>query len=275
MAGSDLNETAANPPLPAAETRVGYISSPLLEAAGFRHAFFTRVGGVSRGPYASLSFSTSAGDDACAVEENLRRAAGVLGVDAARVLYTSQVHGATALFTRGEQQRSDVIELENDAIGGREPGHAYAVRSADCVPILVADTVSSAVIAIHAGWRGLVNGIIESAIARLLCETSSTSERLLAAIGPHISVRAFEVSDDVASALNEASPAAGAVRRNGAKAYVSLSHIARAKLLELGFASRHIDETGGCTASEPDRFFSFRRDGKTSGRHLSAIVPRL
>src|SRR5689334_13184458 len=106
MPGSDLNQ------------RAGCDQSPLLGRAGFRHAFFTRSGGVSEGPYQSLSFSTAVGDKPAHVDENLRRAAAHLGVDAARVLYLSQVHGRQARFYRSLEQREDLITLEGDALGG-------------------------------------------------------------------------------------------------------------------------------------------------------------
>ena len=254
--------------------------SRLLLQAGFRHAFFTRQGGASQGPFESLSFSTAVGDDPSHVDENLRRAGALLGVDAARVLYLSQVHGRVARFYRTQEERADLITLEGDAIGGTEPGSAYGVRSADCVPILLADTESGAVMAIHAGWRGVVVGAVEAGVAclRQNLGTNGTNGQLLVAIGPHISKLAFEVSDDVAEQLLAACPGSrdGALTRPepGAKPHVDLRFIVTQKLLALGLTEASIEQVGGCTVLMPDRYFSFRRDGKRSGRHLSAIVPR-
>ena len=249
--------------------------SPLLLKAGFRHAFFTRQGGASEGPFESLSFSTAVGDDPSHVDENLRRAGALLGVDAAHILYLSQVHGRAARFYRMLEQRSHLINLEGDALGGTEPGSAYGVRSADCVPILLADTQSGAVMAIHAGWRGVVVGVVEAGVA-CLRENIGGPGRLLTAIGPHISKLAFEVSDDVADELLAVCPVPGALSRAepGAKPHVDLRFIVTQKLLSLGLNEASIDQVGGCTVLMPDRYFSFRRDGKRSGRHLSAIVPR-
>ncbi len=202
----------------------------------------------------------------------------MLGVDAARVLYLSQVHGRAARFYRTQEVRTDLITLEGDALGGTEPGSAYGVRSADCVPILLADTESGAVMAIHAGWRGVVVGVVEAGVA-CLRQNLGGEGRLLAAIGPHISKLAFEVSDDVAQQL-AACPGsgAGALTRAdpSAKPHVDLRWIVTQKLLALGLTEASIDaeSTSGCTVLMPDRYFSFRRDGKRSGRHLSAIVPR-
>jgi polyphenol oxidase len=269
MPGSDLNPKAETPALP------GHEQSPILARAGFRHAFFTRQGGASQGPFESLSFSTAVGDDPQHVDENLRRAGTLLGVDPARVLYLSQVHGRETRFFSTLELRSAIITLEGDAIGGSEPASAYGVRSADCVPVLVADDISGAVMAIHAGWRGVAGGAVEAGVGRLRQEVGENA-RLLAAIGPHISKAAFEVSEDVAAELAAACPVAGAVSRPAGreKPYVDLRFIVTRKLLALGLDPGAIDQVGGCTVLEPERYFSFRRDGKRSGRHLSAIVPR-
>lgn len=283
MPGSDLNDMASNassfgPPTPKDSAPAGYEQSPLLGRAGFRHAFFTRLGGVSTGPFESLSFSTAVGDDPRNVEENLERAAAVLGVEARGILYLSQVHGSVTHYFPNAETRELAINLEGDAVGGAHPGSAYGVRSADCVPILVADRHSGAVMAIHAGWRGVVGGVVEAGVECLRQRAAGGGE-LLAAIGPHISSAAFEVSDEVAERLAAACPTAGGVERAversaGQKPRVNLRFIVTQKLLALGLPESAIDQVGGCTVLEGDRYFSFRRDGKTSGRHLSAIVPR-
>ena len=249
------------------------LTSAVLTEAGFRHAFFTRKGGVSEGPYATLNFSRAVGDAAERVARNVALAAEVLGVTPGHVYYLSQVHGKVAHVLDGTEAPESVITLEGDALVSRATHVACGVRSADCVPILVGDRRSGAVAAIHAGWRGVVRGVVEAAVATLRAQAGSAGD-LVAAIGPHIRVGAFEVSDDVAEELAAASPVAGVVERGGTKPHVSLVRIVRAKLEALGIAAGSIDDVGGCTVTEPERFFSFRRDGKVGGRHLSAIVPR-
>jgi YfiH family protein len=278
MPGSDLNDTTA---LPGRPELPGHELSPLLTRAGFRHAFFTRLGGASEGPFESLSFSTAVGDAPEHVALNLARAGRLLGVAPERILYLSQVHGSQARFYRDPLTREESITLEGDAIGGARPDSAYGVRSADCVPVLVADDTTGAVMAIHAGWRGVVAGVVEAGVEQLRrASEGGEQRRLLAAIGPHISLAAFEVSEDVASELQAAcpgsSPGARGVERlpNRPKPHVDLRFIVTQKLLALGLDGADIDQVGGCTVLEPARYFSFRRDGKRSGRHLSAIVPR-
>ncbi|HYQ14395.1 MAG TPA: polyphenol oxidase family protein [Polyangiaceae bacterium] len=274
MPGSDLNERAHVPASP------GHEQSPILARAGFRHAFFTRLGGASEGPFASLSFSTAVGDDAAHVTENLRRAAALLEVEPDQVLYLSQVHGREARFYHPSDraERAELLTLEGDALGGSQPHRAYGVRSADCVPILLADEASGAVMAIHAGWRGVVAGVVEAGVTCLRRNVGGDGE-LLAAIGPHISAAAFEVSGEVAAELDAVSPARGCILHPQgtippAKPHVDLRFIVTEQLLALGLTEARIDQVGGCTLLEPQRYFSFRRDGKRSGRHLSAIVPR-
>jgi purine-nucleoside/S-methyl-5'-thioadenosine phosphorylase / adenosine deaminase len=245
-------------------------TSPLLTQAGFRHAFFTRRGGASTGPYSSLSFSVAAGDSEEHVARNVERAAQVLGVSADRVYYLSQVHGTAAIDVRGDEDRLEVLHREADAILGRNPDAALGVRMADCLPILVGDPTTGAAAAIHAGWRGLVRGVIGAGMDAL--RRQGASGELLAAIGPHIGGAAFEVSHDVADELSRCSDARDAVdTRYGEKPHVHLVRVARAQLEAAG---ARVDVVDGCTYTDASEFFSFRRDGKRSGRHLAAIVPR-
>lgn len=249
------------------------LMSPLLTRHGFRHAFFARGGGVSSGPYASLNFSVTVGDSEANVAENFGRAAAALGVPAERIYFLSQVHGALAVSLRGDERRVDVVQREGDALTCLDPKCAIGVRIADCVPILLADSRTGAVAAVHAGWRGIVAGVVETGVEAVLGRSGS-AEGIVAAVGPHISVAAFEVSEEVASMLKECSPDPDVIDRGyGAKPHVDLAKIVTAKLEALGVARSRIDRVGGCTMLEPERYFSFRRDGPRSGRHLAAIVP--
>src|SRR5206468_262506 len=129
-------------------------------------------------------FSVAAGDSEDHVARNLERAARALGVSPNRVYYLSQVHGAVAVDVRGDEDRREVLHREADAIVGHNPEAAIGVRMADCIPILVGDPATGAAAAIHAGWRGLVRGVIGAGIAAL--RSQGACGELLAAIGPHI-----------------------------------------------------------------------------------------
>lgn len=249
-------------------------TSPLLTRAGFRHAFFTRHGGVSSGKYASLNFSSAAEDTLDNVAENLRRAASALGVSSEHLYFLSQVHGSVVHQLTASSDREQVLRREGDALMSLDPRVACGVRTGDCVPVLVADRRSGGVVAIHAGWRGVVAQVVASGVAALRSGAGADGD-LLAAIGPHISQPAFEVSPEVAGELARMAPGVDVVSYDhGEKPHVNLRRIVRYQLSQLGLAEDAIDDVPGCTLLEPADWFSFRRDGAASGRHLSAIVAR-
>jgi YfiH family protein len=187
----------------------------------------------------------------------------------------SQVHGTNARVLRGDEDADEVVRSRGDITLSRVPGIACGVRSADCVPVLIADRASGAVAAVHSGWRGTVAGAAIAGVEALRALIEGNGD-LVAAIGPHISVCCFEVGEDVAASLAGCSSAGwSAVAREGeGKPHVDLRRIVRAQLEANGLAADRVDDVMGCTFCEPARFHSFRRDGARSGRLLSAIVPR-
>jgi YfiH family protein len=144
------------------------------------------------------------------------------------------------------------------------------VRVADCVPVLVGARTSGAVAAIHAGWRGVVAGVLGAALAALDGDAGRERERV-AAIGPCIGPCCFEVGADVAESIARATDEPRVVTRVvGDKAFVDLRRAVRAQLAKAGVVD--VEDVPGCTRCEPARFFSFRRDAAASGRHLAAIA---
>lgn len=251
-----------------------YLESRLLSAAGFRHAFFTRHGGVSDGAYASLNFSIGVGDRPENVAQNLERAAAALSVPRAHIFFASQVHGNAVRPIAAADRPEHVLEQSADALLTHTSGYACAVRTADCVPVLIADPVTGAVAAAHAGWRGVVCGIVGESVAALVARGSNAAE-LLAAIGPHISLEAFEVSDEVAASIASAGRDPEVVDRSfGQRPHANLRRAVRGQLRRAGLGDGSIDDVHGCTFGDKAQFFSFRRDGRQSGRHLAAIVAR-
>lgn len=248
--------------------------SDLLRANGFAHGFATRVGGVSAPPFDTLNLGRTLGDDPASVEENHRRLAAEVGYDVARLFECSQVHGASVRSIGEDDLVSGVRAVEADALVVTRPGDAIGVRTADCVPILVADPVSGAVAAIHAGWRGFVAGVIGAGVGALCERSGATHERLLCAIGPHIRLDSFEVGHEVAHAVAAASLGAEVVLPREPRPHVDLATGVRAQLAELGLERDRIDDVGGDTFADEVTFYSHRRDGARSGRHLSVIVAR-
>jgi YfiH family protein len=172
----------------------------------------------------------------------------VLRLPQNRIFQVSQVHGARAVSAPCERTE------EADAIVATEPETAVGVRVADCVPILLADSKTGAVAAVHAGWRGVVAGVVASAMKLHAFD--------LAAIGPCIGPCCFEIGDDVIEKL----------RPHVRDRHGDLRAAVRAQLALAGL--ENIDDVHGCTKCDASRFFSFRRDGEASGRHLAVISTR-
>lgn len=173
-----------------------------------------------------------------------------------RVVQVKQVHGARAVLAE------EAAGQEADALVARAGGGAIGVRVADCVPVLVADEASGDVAAIHAGWRGVVGGVVRAGVEVL------GGKARIAAIGPCIGACCFEVGRDVGEQIGFI------VHAWGDKAYVDLRAAVRAQLRSLGLGEGRIEDVAGCTKHEPERFHSFRRDGADSGRMLAAVAPR-
>lgn len=251
------------------------VTSELLDRAGFRHAFFTRLGGVSRPPWDTLSFAVSVGDDPAAVRENFARAARILGVSVDRVYVLSQVHGTASRVLTGAESFDEVVRSVGDITLSRTRGVACSVRSADCTPVLLGDRASGAVTAIHSGWRGTVANVAAAGVAALRGLIGGEGD-LVAAIGPHIQACCFEVGDDVAAQLAACSSlgASAVIREDGRKPHVDLRRIVRAQLESAGVRAEAIDDVMGCSVCDEERFHSYRRDGAVSGRMLSSIVAR-
>jgi len=238
--------------------------------AAVRALVTTRAGGGSAAPFAALNLATYVGDAPESVADNRRRlrlvpaiGSRVLGILPlpAEPLWLEQVHG-TRVVDSAQYRAGD----QADACIARTPGRVCAVLSADCLPLLLCADDASAVAAAHAGWRGLSAGIIEACVAAMAIPPA----RLLAWLGPAIGPRAYEVGDEVRAAFCQ--QVAGAQRAfvpyGPGKWLCDLYLLARQRLSALGV--ERVSGGGHCTFSNPQRFYSYRRDGVT-GRMASCI----
>lgn len=221
---------------------------------GVGAAMSTRSGGVSSGPYRSANLGTAVGDDPAAVAENRRRFAVAIG---ARPVWLQQVHGAQVL--RVGAADADAPPLPADAAWTDEPGVACTVQVADCLPVLLATRDGSVIGAAHAGWRGLSAGVLEATLDAMRCDPRT----ILAWLGPAIGPASFEVGEEVRSAFLAGWPEAqAAFRPNDRKRWLcDLYLLARQRLAARGITDVH--GGGWCTLRDAQRFFSFRRDGRT------------
>jgi YfiH family protein len=220
------------------------------EADGYVVAFTTRVGGVSEGPYASLNFGRKSGDDVEHVDENRRIACEALGADVEQLALNFQVHSSRVLRAapgvRGERA---------DGLWTDEPDLPILAMSADCLPIALvrAGTRQPAVAVLHAGWRGLLEGIVAAGVDAL------GGGSLAAAIGPGIGPCCYEVGEEVAAPYRERF-GDDVVRERRLDLWTSAERALRAAGVE------HVHRVDRCTACEPETFFSHRRDAGRTGR---------
>ncbi len=222
-------------------------------------AYTTREGGVSQGTWTSLNLGRHCGDDSEAVAENLRRLSDLLP---ASPRWLHQVHGTRLIHL--DDWHPDIAA---DAAWTDRPGQVCAILTADCLPILIAHDDGLLVASVHAGWRGLAAGIIKQTIEQLPVDP----RHLSAWIGPGISQAAYEVSDAVKASLIELDSALKFAFQASRPGHwlADLKAIARHQMALAGL-SRVVDAKL-CTAAEPDRFFSYRRDCGRTGRQASLI----
>ena len=181
-------------------------------------------------------------------------------IDQSRMASLKQIHSGAALLA----DRAAGECGEADALVTAEAGVTVSIRTADCVPILLADPETRAVAAVHAGWRGTAARISESALGRMRGTFGARPEIIIAAIGPAIGRCCYEVSAEVGRAL-------GADFDGALHGYVDLREINRRQLVELGVAPERIELVGGCTKCHPEQFFSWRGEGERAGRMVSFI----
>jgi YfiH family protein len=249
------------------------ITSPLLAALpGVRHGFFTRRGGVSEGVYAGLNTGPGSGDDPAHVAKNRRRAAEWLGIAPDALLSAYQIHSATALTIAGPWTAPP---SQGDALVTRTPGLGVSALAADCAPVLIADAEASVVAAAHAGWKGALAGVVRAAV-EAMAALGARPARMVAAVGPCIGPRSYEVGVDFLDRFAGASP--------GSERFFAAGASADKRLFDLpGFVLDRLNDAGvtraawvGCdTYPDADRFYSNRRAlhrGEADyGRLLSAI----
>ncbi len=221
-----------------------------------------RSGGVSAGPYESMNLGMHVDDNPLAVTENRRRIRELCRLPA-EPQWLQQVHGTAVASMPNPQQNP-----EADAAVTDEAGVVCAVLTADCLPVLFARTDGAAVGAAHAGWRGLLAGVLEAAVAPL-----GQPEELLAWFGPAISQAAFEVGTEVRDAYvaHDSAAAACFVPNDHGRWQADLYQLARQRLQYIGVTKLY--GGGRCTFAERDTFYSYRRDGPC-GRMASFIMRR-
>lgn len=229
------------------------------------HAFSTtRQGGCSGGAYQGLNLGLHVEDNPAVVLKNRHLLSEALSLPAS-LCWLRQTHSSTLL----KLESGTADELEADASWTVLKNQPCIVMTADCLPVLVTDKQGSFVCAIHAGWRGLYDGIIEKSLYSICSELKKDLRQLLVWLGPCIGKNAFAVGEEVRAQFIAQNPQTAEAFTVYQDRYLAdLHQLARLRLAALNLAE--ISTSAHCTFSEADRFYSYRRDGKT-GRMASLI----
>lgn len=264
------------------EGEVPYFFFPLLQDTGLvHHGFSTRLGGVSRGEFATMNFNLTRGDDPACVEENFRRFCGAIGCDWDKAVLSHQTHTVNVetvtedMVTPGRTIMEKKPFTDVDGLITDVPGVVLVTSFADCVPLYFLDPVRRVIGLSHSGWRGTVNRMGAVTIGRMKDTYGCRPEEILACVGPSICSDCYEVGPEVAEEFRLAfsGPEADQILRKNAsgKYQLDLWKANELILLQAGIAGKHLAVTNVCTCCNPDLLFSHRY---TKGRrgNLSAFL---
>ncbi len=224
----------------------------------------TRVGGFSTGAYQGLNLGTHVGDDVSLVESNRTWLKQQANMPAAPV-WLNQTHSTDVVTVI--EPTTDILDADGAFTTAK--GVVCSAMTADCLPVILTDTNGTQVAAVHAGWRGLAGGIIENAVAKF--SNLDSENKIIAWLGPAIGKQAFEVGDDVLEAFVSFDPQAKLAfkaKPEQGKWLANMSQLATQRLEKVGVSE--VTDSNLCTFSDPDAFYSYRRDGIT-GRQATFI----
>lgn len=247
---------------------------PMGECARIIHAFSTRLGGLSKPPYASLNLGLGSGDDRARVQENRVRFGRAVGFDADNLLALRQVHGNQVAVLSEGKDPGMVRRTPGDALITDRPQLPLAVITADCFPVVLVAPSLPVVGIVHSGRKGTAAQVVPVAID-LMCQVFRLPpEAVFAAIGPGIGGCCYEVDDASAEPFLEQFSADDAVYQPGRPGHVYLD-LQRAILRQLeavGVPLSQVWYADLCTACHPQWFYSYRREGPRSGRMLNVVM---
>ena len=243
------------------------LRSGLFKQHGITAVFTQRMGGFSPPPFDSFNFGSGLGDAESNIENNLNLLAKDAGLKNAphQVI---QVHGSDSLLCSGPGQ---IHSHEADILISQQPETALAVRTADCLPVLLADPKAGVIAAVHAGWRGTASTIVCKAVDEMI-SIGAQREHIIATLGPSIGLCCFEIGQETAELLGKSCNGAENCISHESEVHADLQAINHLQLLQAGLNEQRIETFPACTACIPDRFYSYRRDGINSGRHLGVVA---
>ena len=253
---------------------VPYLSFPALEETGLvAHAFSTRLGGVSKGDFATMNFSFTRGDNPDDVLENYRRMAAALGVDRERMVLTWQTHTTNVRRVTEEDEGKGIVRDRDyrdvDGLITDIPGITLVTFFADCVPLYFLDPVHKAIGLSHSGWRGTVKRMGQGTVDAMKEAFGTRPEDIIACIGPSICGDCYEVGEEVADefadAFHEKYHDVILLKKQNGKYQLDLWKANEIVLKEAGIKGDYLAVTNICTYCNPQLLFSHRRTAERRG----------
>ena len=237
----------------------------------------TRQGGYSEGRYGEFNINRYCGDSEEAIQKNRETLCQLLGIEDHSLLMPHQVHLAEIAVVDREMLTLPTEEILQkldgiDALMTNEAGVCIGVSTADCIPVLLYDPIRRASCAIHAGWRGTVQRIVEKAVARMTEVFGSDPKNLIAQIGPGIHLESFEVGDEVYQTFEKEGFPMELISKKYEKWHIDLPECNRLQLVAAGIPETHIAVSPVCTFQQSDTFFSARKLSINSGRIFTGIL---
>ena len=237
----------------------------------------TRQGGYSEGRYGEFNINRYCGDSEEAIQKNREALCQLLGIEDHSLLMPHQVHLAEIAVVDREMLTLPTEEILQkldgiDALMTNEAGVCIGVSTADCIPVLLYDPIQRASCAIHAGWRGTVQRIVEKAVTRMTEVFGSDPQNLIAQIGPGIHLESFEVGDEVYQTFEKEGFPMELISKKYEKWHIDLPECNRLQLVAAGIPETHIAVSPVCTFQQSDTFFSARKLSINSGRIFTGIL---
>ena len=237
----------------------------------------TRQGGYSEGRYGEFNINRYCGDSEESIKRNREALCQLLGIEDHSLLMPHQVHLAEIAVVDREMLTLPTEEILQkldgiDALMTNEAGVCIGVSTADCIPVLLYDPIRRASCAIHAGWRGTVQRIVEKAVARMTEVFGSDPKNLIAQIGPGIHLESFEVGDEVYQTFEKEGFPMELISKKYEKWHIDLPECNRLQLVAAGIPETHIAVSPVCTFQQSDTFFSARKLSINSGRIFTGIL---
>lgn len=240
----------------------------------------TRHGGVSKGEYSSFNCNAFCGDNWNDIVENRKKLCKLLPQKPELLVFPHQTHGVNVLnidktfIEKDELERKSLLEGV-DALITKLAGVCLCISTADCIPVMLFDHKRGVACAIHAGWRGTVNGIVRESVKRMINDYDCIASDIHASIGPGISLESFEVGDEVYSEFKIKNFDIDKISAKDAdkdKWHIDLPKANKLELMDVGLKEVNIECSDICTYKNNDMFFSARQQGIASGRILSGIM---